>query len=204
MPTLLPDTSLKSLAEQLGPLPPGDVPAAWYASTHPEVLEKYEAWRQAHAAWRDRFAELCTVSGFDRAKVRIAVLGEDAIEGLYVEGLSTHTWWRKDKRGFWVPRKRTKAERSSEVLQRFQACRRVPSVLRYLPGLPHSLWIDHGLAGTKVYPIKVRKPGQAVLAFLGADPDQARDFPFQVGPQWSRLKLSTYHMIRERQEAEKP
>jgi hypothetical protein len=198
--TVVPDLTLKSLAETVGPLPEGDVPAAWWVSTHPEVIEKYEAWRQAHQGWRDRFAELCEISGFDRATVRIAALGEDALVGLFVEGLTEHPWWRQDKKGFWVPRKRTKAEKSSEVTQRFNAARRIPSVLHYVPGLPHSLWL---LNPDRVYPVKVRRAkgnNTAVLAFVGADPEAASP-AFEVSQHWARMKLSTYHLLRERQEA---
>lgn len=205
MNPLLADNSLKSLADTLGPLPDGDIPVAWYCSTHPEVLAKYEEWRVAHQGWRDRFAELCAKSGFAYPGTQVAMLGDDAIAGLLPPDEPTSaTWWRKDRAGYWVPRKRTKAERSSEVFQRFQACRRVPSVVRYLPGLPHSLWVDGPGLATTVYPVKVRKPGQAVLVFLGADPDRAQaSTPFTLSEHWSRMKLSTYHMLKERQAAEK-
>jgi hypothetical protein len=200
MLTLLPDHSLKSLAEVLGPLPEGDVPAAWWVSTHPDVLDKYEQWRVAYAGWRDRFAELCEISGFDRATVKISVLGEDTLAGLSVPELKTHTWWRQTKEGLWVPRKRTKAEKDSQVTARFNACRRIPWVLNYVPGLPQGLWIPGPGLATTVYPVKVRRAkgrDTAVVAFVGADPDKANP-AFEVSEHWSKMKLSTFHMLRER------
>lgn len=203
----LPPASLKHLAETVGPLPSGDTPVAWYMSLHPEVLAKYEEWRIANAAWRDRITELFLVSGFDPATTRIAHFDDHTMVGVYVPELKTHTWWRQEKAGHWVPRKRTKAEKGSEVSQRFAASRRIPHVLRYVPGMPHSVWID-GIESTTVYPVKLRrapgpgpdKGGTAVLAFLGVDPNAASNPPFEVGPQWSRMKLSLYHALRERQE----
>lgn len=199
---VMPDHSLKSMAEVVGTLPPGDIPAAWYLSLDDEVLAKYEEWRQAHAAWKDRYAEMCEKCGFP-ASTGFRGLGDDTIVGLDLPETTDWAWWRKTREGYWVPRKRTRAEKTSEAYQRFHAVRRIPHVLNYVPGMPHSVWIE-GLGNdwaTHVYPVKLRKPGQAVLAFVGADPDKTTFTPFEVGPQWSRMKLSVYHALKERQEA---
>lgn len=202
MLSVMPEHSLKSMAEVVGTLPGGDIPAAWYLSLDPEVLAKYEQWRQAYAAWKDRYTELCERNGI-APTTKYRRLGEDTVLGIDGTAELNPTWWRKTKEGYWVPRKRTRAEKTSEAFQRFHAARRIPNAFRYVPGIASSVWIE-GKGNdwaTHVYPVHLRKPGQAVLAFVGVNPDHACP-PFEVGPQWSRMKLSVYHQLRERQEGE--
>ena len=63
------------------------------------------------------------------------------------------------------------------------------------PGLPDTLWL-----GEVAYAPTVRKPGKAVLVFLAHAPETATQ-PFEVGHEWSRLKVSTFHLLMERQRA---
>ena len=202
MQQLLPDHSLKSLAELVGTLPAGDVPTAWYLSTHPEVLDAYQKFQVDHKAWRDRFAELCECAGLTAGKVKMSTYGGESLRGLYDKPTKDLRWWRLTKDGIWTPRKRTKAEKNSVIAQRFRAAAVIPCAVSYLPGMPHSLWLPGPEMATTVYPVHVRKSGEAVVVFLGAEPEDATEFPFEVGPQWSRMKLSTYHALKERQEAE--
>jgi len=193
--------SLKQLAEILGPLPPGDTPAAWWYSCDPQVLRDYARFEIDHKTWRTRMAHLYAISGFKSpsdplSAIRISSQGADYVLGL-LPPPGVHqapTGWRFEH-GVLVPRKRTLAERGSPVNRAFARVRTIPRAADYLTGLPTTLWTPDA-----AYPVDVRKPGQAVLAFVGIDPD--RSWPeFAPSPQWGRLKLSTYWLLRERQAA---
>jgi hypothetical protein len=194
--TALPERSMQYLNSVVGPLPEMDShPEAWYFSMDPEVLAGYEKFRVDYQSWRDRLTELLELSGLDPAKT-----GYRASVG-HLVSLVPNTplteiprWWRKTKEGDLVPRKNTKAEKTSEVHQRFEKLHDIPRAVDYLVGMSSELWTDE-----RVYPVHVRKPGQAVLVFLAIDPDKA-SFPFTVDARWSRLKLSMYHSLREYQQ----
>jgi hypothetical protein len=167
----------------------------------PEVLKAYQDFKDDHAAWLIRMKALYEVSGLTPSDPSdhpvVTELGNEWLTALVPPpGLKgVPRWWRVDHQGHLVPRKRTKAERNSPVNKAFQAARRIPRPVDYLPGLPNTLWLPHA-----AYPVHVRKPARAVLVFLGANPDEA-DPSFEVGEMWQRMKLSTFHMLRERAEA---
>jgi hypothetical protein len=204
----LPEPSIRALAETVGTLPPmgerSAAPAAWYISVHPDVLGSYAHFQRDHQAWRDRLVELCEISGFDPKTTKVNATSEGALNGLvvYPRPDGAPSWWRETKQGYLVPRQRTKAEKASDVFTRFKKLHTIPRAIDYVPGLSHSVWLDGPEMSSTVYPVHLRKPrdGTAVLAFLAANPDMARE-PFLVGPQWARMKLSMYHAIKERQEA---
>jgi hypothetical protein len=193
--------NIVELADVIGELPAGDTPAAWYASTEPEVLKAYQDFKDDHAAWRTRMATLVEVSGLppsDPPETLIVTgLGSEYLIGLKPTQSLTRTprWWRVDHQGNLVPRRRTMAEKNSAVNLAFQAARRIPRAVDYMDGLPNALW-----AFNVAYPVHIRKPARAVLVFLGYDPDRA-DPPFEVGEMWTRMKMSTFHMLLERQNA---
>jgi len=193
--------TIKDLAEIIGPLPPGDMPAAWWYSTSPEVLRDYARFEVDHQTWRTRMTHLYAISGLKSPSdaldaIRISSQGNDYVLGLIAPpGLTRPpSGWRYDH-GLLVPRKRTTAERRSPVNRVFAQVRQIPRAADYLSGLPTALW-THDAA----YPVHVRKPGAAVLAFVGVDPQKARP-AFEPGRQWIRCKLSTFWLLRERQEA---
>jgi hypothetical protein len=196
-----PDFSVKGMAELIGKLPPGDLPAAWYMSLHHDVLVAYERYDKDAAGWRDKMAELIGIGGLPH-KLRFSTLGGDYLNGLIAPEDMTEPprWWRFDKEGLLIPRKRTRAEREGEVLKLWKQLRDIPRAVDYLPGIPNTLWTtdpDHG------YAVHIRKPAKAVLAFVAHDPDKASP-AFVVDGQWSRLKLSTFHLLRERQGRPQP
>lgn len=198
------EPSIKELAELIGPLPPGDTPAAWYYSTDPQVLAGYLDFERAHRQWRTRIADLVEISGISFGpsdapeRIRVGGLGGDYLIGLKPpQNLHrTPRWWRYDKTGYLVPRKKTREEKASEVNQAFAAVRKIPRAVDYLPGCPNTLWLPQA-----AFPVSARRPGRAVLVFVGADPLLA-DPPFELSAQYERLKMSTFHLLRERQAAE--
>jgi hypothetical protein len=202
MPTLLTE-NLTELAELIGELPGGDTPAAWFCSLEPEVLKAYQDFKDDHAAWRSRMQALAEVSGLTPSdppeSLVVTGLGNDFLIGLKPPHSLTRTprWWRVDHQGNLVPRKRTKAERNSPVNQAFQAARRIPRAVDYFDDLPNAAWTTKA-----AYPVHVRKPARAVLVFLAVDPADT-DPPFEPGPHWIRMKLSTFHQLRERSAAAK-
>lgn len=186
---VLPERSLRYLSSVIGKLPPmPQAPAAWFFSMDDEVLAGYEKYQVAKKSWDDRMAELLELTGCKKYYA-----GSGHLMGLVPPTLATEPprWWRETKKGHWVPRARTKAEKESEVNKRFKKVHDIPWPVDYLVGFPKELWTEGA-----VYPIHVRKPGQAVLVFLGADPNKAI-FPFEVGNQWFRLKMSMFHSLLE-------
>lgn len=202
--------AVHNLSLTVGTLPKGDTPVAWYISQNPDVLEAYQKFSRAQKNYRDRLTELCEISGFDPKTTIMRTGGGTELFGLEVKtDKTTMAWWRLTKDGYWVPRQRTKAERTSEVFTRFQKLRNVPWAPDFVPGMPSGVWMDgpldpDGRPSTEVYPVKLykAKDGDAVLAYIGANPDMAKH-AFTVGPQWSRLKLSQYHAIKEYQERQR-
>lgn len=189
---VLPDRSLRYLSSVIGKLPTMDTtPAAWFFSMDTDVLAGYEEYRVAKKAWDDRMAELLELTGCTKYYA-----GTGHLMGLAPPSLTAEPprWWRATKKGHWVPRARTKAEKTSEASARFKAVHDIPWPVDYLLGIPKELWTENA-----VYPVHVRKPGQAVLVFLGGDPDKA-DPEFAVDNQWSRLKLSMLLALKEYQD----
>lgn len=202
MPLVLPENSIKNLAEVIGEIPPTDgPPAAWYMTLDADCIKGYRQYLWDHKAWQDRVAELLQISGLKTDRIRYGGFGhQQYLVGFYIDG-DPPRWWRRDKKGYIVPRQRTKAERVSEIRTRFEACQKIPTALSYMQGMPHSLYGQRGPEGERaVFFPQVRKPGQAVLVFLGMDPDQAGE-PFEPDARWSRMKLSIFHLLRERQHA---
>jgi hypothetical protein len=196
--TALPERSLRYLSSVVGKLPPIDrAPSAWYFSMSEDVLAGYEEYRVKYQGWRDSLTELIQLSG-----LRPETTAYRASVGTLVSLVPDPSplpedvprWWRLTKEGDLVPRRRTKAEKASEISQRFKALHDIPRAVDFLPGMPTDLWTDE-----RVYPVHVRKPGQAVLVFLAFDPDLA-SHPFEVDNRWSRLKLSMYFALKEYQE----
>ena len=189
----LPDTTLVGMAAVIGPLPPGDVPAAWYMSQNPEVMARYDEYVAERTVWNQHMAELLDYSKLP-ADTQFVTLGQGFLKGLVPPPGATKPprWWRIEDK-LLVPRKRTRAEKASEVNRLWTMLQAVSQPR--LPGLPDTLWV-----GTTAYAPTVRKPGKAVLVFLAHAPEKATQ-PFEVGHEWSRLKVSTFHLLRERQHA---
>jgi hypothetical protein len=196
--------NLADLAEMIGPLPPGDTPAAWWYSIAPEVLAGWDAFQRDHKAWRNRMDKLYRISGLpkrtrhaNRAEsIRVSSLGDAYLVGLVPPRNmgAPPRWWRLNKQGILVPRRYTLMEKNSEVNKLFGRCREIPSAVRYVPGMPDTLWTYD-----KAYPVHLRRPGDAVLAFVGWPPAGASP-EFTPDPSlWTELKLSTWHLLKERQ-----
>lgn len=190
----------KTILELIGQVPPAErPPEAWYMTLDEDCIKGYEQWKVDYKAWADRVAELIQMSGLKPTSViRYGGLGGRVLEGFEPSTplASPPRWWRGNKSGYWVPRKRTKAEREGEVLHRFHKVQAIPHAIDYLKGMPTALYLPKMSA---VLPV-VRRPGEAVLVFLSANPDHAVQ-PFEPDNRWSRLKLSTYHQIRENYES---
>jgi hypothetical protein len=194
-----PDFTLAGMAQIIGKLPPGDIPAAWFMSMHYDVLNAYKRYEKDAAWWRDKYAALMGIGGMPY-KLRFSTLGGDSLHGLIPpeDMKEPPRWWRIDKEGLLIPRKRTRAERDSEVNKIWDALHDIPRAVNYLPGIPKVLCTDN-----VIYPVHIRKPAQAVLAFVAYNPDKA-DPAFVVDGQWTKLKLSTFHLLRERQGVPEP
>lgn len=196
MTTAMPELTLRDLHLQIGQLPDGDTPAAWWISTHPKILKGYEEYLTDAKAWNKAYQELLDKGGLPPETLYVAA-AKKGLEGLVApRGMGTPPrWWRKDKNGRLVPRRRTKAEKSSVVNGLWNTCLEIPRAIDYMVGISDTVWTLN--AG---YPVMIRRPRKAVLAMVGTDPGKA-DPPFEVSEHWSRMKISTWHMLRERQAA---
>lgn len=189
---------LPDLARVVGEVPSGDAPAGWWLSLHPEVLQAYETYRVQRQAWGDRLTELCQESGLSPKPMMAGVDGGELIGIIPDGGMKTPPqWWRITKDNLLVPRKRTTAEKEGDVLRRWLDLNRVPVPVEYLPGMPNTVW------GTdeRAYPVSIRRSlreGSAVLAFVGYDPKLAKP-AFEPDGRWTKMKLSTFYQLRERQ-----
>lgn len=191
----MPESSIKQMTAMIGVLPAGDVPAAWWSSTHVDVLKGYDRYKVQLAKWQSGYKELLNTLGLPpnsqyvaHARVRFAGIVPPT-------GVPAPRWMRLDKDGYLVPRKRTKAEKGGPIQLAYEELQEIPQAIEYLPGISDSIHIEG-----QIYPIQVRQPGKAVLAFSAVSPEDGAE-DFAVGPQWSRMKLSTFHLLRERQDA---
>lgn len=191
----IPLDSIHDLAELLGPMPPGDVPAAWFISTDDEVLAAWDKYKEDSRAWFAGWDELLAISGLP--KTTRAQIEEGLLVGLVPPPGAKRPgrWWRYTPTGLLVPRRRTRAEKASEVNALWARLEEIPEAINYLPGMPKVLF-----SGEKTYVPVARKPAAVVLVFLGYDPDKAAA-PFVPTEAWYRLKISTYLTLVERQQA---
>ena len=192
-----PQGSLLDLAATIGELPGGDTPAAWYASMTDEVIAGYEEYRKAQRDWNERYIRLLEVGGLPPACQFLTEGARGHLLGILApKGLNTPPRWFKWQKGHvLVPRKRTTAERHSPVRDLFLSCTVIPRAIDYIPGMPRTLLVN-GIA----YAPQVRRPAQAVLVFLAAAPERATP-PFEPDPNWARMKISAFHLLKERQSA---
>lgn len=197
--SVLPDHSIRSLAIAIGDLPEGDVPGGWFVSTHPDVAKGYADWQAAKRMWNDGFATLLKEAGLPAQIQYVSATPSHLIGIKTPTGVKPNRWMRLDKNGYWIPRKRTQAEKTSKVFTLFASLEHIPQAVEFVPGMPDALWMHN-----RAYPVVLRKAlgEHAVCAFLGTNPDDA-DPPFEVSEHWARMKISTFHLLRERQEAGK-
>lgn len=205
--TVLPLYSLPELAEMLGPMPAGDTPAAWWVSTDPDVLAGYDLYAADRKSWFRRWNQLLGISGFPSDSAAKTAESNTLIGVMPPAGATVSSrWWRRASHtAYYVPRKRTREEKASEVNGLFAQLIDIPVAIDYLPGIPSSLWAkvqmgehDYRREG---YPVTARRPAQAVCAFVGVDPVVA-DPAFEVSEAWLSMKVSTFLQLRERQAAE--
>jgi hypothetical protein len=194
---------LHDLAQTIGELPGGDIPAAWYASMTDEVINAYDKYLADQRAWNNRYAELLKTAGLPPNCQFLTEGGRGHLLGIVApRDLNTPPRWLKWEKGrILVPRKRTTAERQSIVRSLFLSLTVVPRPIDYIPGMPHTLLV--GVPGDmtqRAYAPQVRRPAQAVLVFLAADPADAAE-PFEPDGNWARMKLSSFHQLKERQDA---
>lgn len=197
--TLPPDHSIKSMAAVIGELPPGDSPGAWWSSTYPQVTTAYDEFVAAKRTWNDRYAHFLKQSGLPPNTQFVTEAGVHRLMGVvappgFTE--STQRWLRYHKNGtHLLPRKRTLAEKNGPVARLWEELEYPPHALEFVPGMPAAIVTAEG-----TFPVTLRKPAQAVLAFLGLPPERATE-PFLVNEYWSRMKVSTFQLLRERQAA---
>lgn len=193
------DISPETLAPLVDPIPSGN-PAAWWVTDDPQHLAQVEAFVEAETAWDAAAEELAAEAGSDSTGIRVtSARGYEHLVGFQpVPGSEPRVGWRVDSdTGLLVPSKRTKADRESGSEERFQALSQVPVLGGYLTG------IDRGfIAGNKFWPTQFYVRDTVIAAFVAADPEECtRGDGFQVDATWTRIPMSTFHLLRERKSA---
>lgn len=192
-----PPHSLKHMGIVLGDMPPGDAPGAWWSSTYPQVTTAYDKYVADRRAWNDKYSYLLKQTGLPQG-TEYVLEAHERLAGLvapadFVE--SAQRWLRLHKNGtHLVPRRRTVAEKQGPVQRLWEELEFLPQPVKYVPGMPGFLSTEKG-----IFPVVLRKPASAVLAFVALPPEGARE-PFEVSEHWSRMKISTFHSLRERQQ----
>lgn len=195
------DTSPESLAPLVSPLNIDTAPAAWWVTVDSAHLEEYAAFRSDLDTWMKEAGQLARDAGGDPEYVQASRgFGDRRLAGFgTVRGQDTAAGWRIDSKSHLiVPSRRTKADRESDAAKRFAALSAVPTPSRYVTGISHGLFLP-GMW----YGVAIARRGTVLLAFCNGDPDRAdpgdrRDFT--VDDTWSRIPLSTFHQLREREE----
>jgi hypothetical protein len=190
----VPESTIKAWKILLGELPPGDTPAAWYMSTNVEVIAAYERAKEISRKWNDFYAEMLELNELP-PNSKFVTHADHFVGIVPPPGVDSTRWLRSDREGRLIPRKKTTAEKNSRSNVLWDLLQEKPDIV--LPGMPQSLF-----AGDSIFKPNFRKPAEAVLAFLGVAPEKSSE-PFETGAEWSRLKLSTFHQLRESQEKDR-
>ncbi|WGH20792.1 hypothetical protein QLT00_gp09 [Gordonia phage Commandaria] len=192
------------------------VPAAWWITIDDDQLAAWERYETDRNEWFTRAQKLVKSLGLDEG-VMISSFGKrtDVVGIKPSEEMRRSEWrgpslvpegWRIDsKKGYLLPKRRTKADRDSQANKDFAAIVRVPDSAAYITGLPEYLQLDDGpgLSG-HLYPFNVRKGEKCVMAFCAGDPDRAeKSRDHKIAEWWERQPLSTMHALRERKQARK-
>lgn len=195
------DISPENLATLIPPLKVGGAPAAWWVTDAQVHLDEWDAHVAAKEEWNAAVDELVRDAGADPDGVRLySGFGNNRLAGfLPLNGQAPATGWRVDsKSGLVVPSRRTKVDRESDSTKRFESLTVVPSPNRYVTGIGDGLFLP-GMW----YGVTIVRRGPVLLAFCNGDPDRVdpedrRDF--EVDDTWTRLPLSTFHLLHERDE----
>ncbi|WP_336792985.1 hypothetical protein [Gordonia malaquae] len=193
------------LQSVVGPIPAGDVPAAWWITTAPVEIAAYDLYRLKYADYFDnRLKPLMDELGVDTARTWRSPRGT-SLKGFSVpRGMGT--WpshpdyrpvpdgWRIDKQNnLLVPIRRTKADRDSAANRIMKDLHAVPSAERVMSGLarelhlPGHLYWPHYLRGTA-----------SIIAYVGGDPDRA-DVPYEVDESiWTRRTVAEWRELQEK------
>lgn len=190
----VPESTIKTWKILLGELPPGDVPAAWYMSTNVDVIAAYEKTRDITRRWNDLYAEMLELNDLP-PRSQFITHAAHFVGIVPPTGVTSTRWLRADREGKLIPKKKTKSEKESRSNLIWDLLQEKPDTV--LPGMPQTLF-----AGGSIFKPVFRKPAEAVLAFLAVSPEKATE-PFEVGAEWSRMKLSTFHVLRESQEQDR-
>lgn len=198
---------------------PGGIPAVWWITTDPEQLCAYDRWQADFEARREKIKAFAATVGLKDtdAMMWTGFGGTSEFTGfncpqsmLYYPGHPDHKptpeGWRIDrKKGYLVPKRRTKVDRESQVNKDFNALRNVPNVKRYVSGLPTEIYLDNRDLGGTIYSVNYRRGDTCVWAYCGGDPDRSPDRRKQVYDTtiWHRQKLSVLVALTE-EKAEVP
>lgn len=180
----------------------GAMPAAWWLTTDPAILDGIDEYNAAHTRWHDAVYELA-----DELGVTDAWRGYRGLSG-YVPTADMRrdrelipTGWRIDsKSGYLVPSRRTKADRESDAAQRFDAIASAPRQSRFfaLMDLEVKLPTGNGDMSFRRYEPTYRRVEHAVMAVIGADPDRVPGSDSKVETTvWHRQKLSVLVALDE-------
>ncbi|ACU41892.1 hypothetical protein SEA_HALEEMA_54 [Mycobacterium phage Haleema] len=194
----------------------GALPAAWWISTDPEIIEAYDRWKSDYAAHRDRVDAFVrdTFGGTGAEDAMMWSHGTRSVISGFTPPHEMTIWpghddyrppptgWRVDSKShLLVPSRKTKADRESDANKVFDAIKQVPNLGSYIFGLSPELFLDDRGWGGTVYYTRYRRGDNCVWAYSGGDPDrQLTDDrrAFKVAAiVWTRMPLSTLAKLME-------
>ncbi|AVO24905.1 hypothetical protein SEA_DOESNTMATTER_53 [Mycobacterium phage DoesntMatter] len=194
----------------------GALPAAWWISTDPEIIEAYDRWQLDYEAHRERIdvfvREMFGGTGAEDAMMwshgtRSVISGFTPPRPMtYWSGHPDYrpppTGWRVDSKShLLVPSRKTKADRESDANKVFSELKQVPNLGTYMFGLSPELFLDDRGWGGTVYYTRYRRGDNCVWAYSGGDPDRQltddrREFKV-AATVWTRMPLSTLATLME-------
>lgn len=189
----------------------GPLPAVWWVTVEPELLDAYDRWKADYAVHYERVRVLAESIGVKVESGRTwSFNGRTELSGFtpphemllwagHPEHVPVPAGWRLDrKEGRLVPSRRTKADRESQVNRDWAAVKRIPDVQAYMRGLPNEIMLSDREFGGTMYKVVYWRGVRAVMAYTGADPDRSEDKLEIDRGLWHRQKLSALATLRER------
>ncbi|AVD99754.1 hypothetical protein SEA_FLAPPER_9 [Gordonia phage Flapper] len=189
--------------------------AAWWITTSQKQLDHWARYSARRQEWYDRCQALLDRMGLDQG-VMVSSFGKrtDVVGIQPTQEMRTADWrgtpgvipegWRIDsKKGYLLPKRRTKADRESQANKDFHAIQRVPDSGAFVEGLPEIISIDDRAdGGGHWYGFDIRAGEKCLMAFCGGDPDRSSEQRKpHIAPWWERQKISVLAELRERKEA---
>ncbi|AKJ72224.1 hypothetical protein TPA4_59 [Tsukamurella phage TPA4] len=180
----------------------GAMPAAWWLTTDPEILDGIDEYDAAYKKWHDGVFALADELGVKKAMTgRFGLYGFIPTAEMRADRTLIPAGWRIDaKRDYLVLSRKRKADRESDAAKRFNEVCAAPQEYRFFTpmDLEVELPTDRRDGSFHRYSPAYRRVEHAVMAVIGADPDRVPGADSKVETTvWHRQKLSVLVALAE-------